>query len=100
MASSGNHKEAPHQGGQGGGGGGSKRVSSAGKSSPIPHTRLEDDGQFEKYYDVGNKLGEGSFGIVREVVHKTTGEHWACKVVNKDNNKEKVSTCSCLTDQP
>ncbi|ELU00311.1 hypothetical protein CAPTEDRAFT_217694 [Capitella teleta] len=66
-----------------------KRAGSAGKSSPIPHTRLEEEGQFESYYKVGSKLGEGSFGIVREVVHMTTGERWACKVVNKDNHKEK-----------
>lgn len=71
-------------------GGGPKRAGSAGKASPIPHIRLEEEGQFELLYTVGPKLGEGSFGIVREVIHKETGEKWACKAVNKDNNKEKV----------
>ena len=77
-------------GSSGNSGSGGKRAGSAGKASPIPHTRLEEEGQFERLYTVGSKLGEGSFGIVREVIHKTTGERWACKAVNKDNSKEKV----------
>ena len=32
----------------------------------------------------GAKLGEGTFGIVKEVVHKETGMTWACKAVNKE----------------
>ena len=32
----------------------------------------------------GRKLGEGTFGIVKEVKHKETGEVWACKAVNKE----------------
>jgi len=38
----------------------------------------------EEVYIIGKKLGEGSFGIVRKVVHKETNAAWACKAVNKE----------------
>ena len=60
------------------------RAGSAGKSSPIPHTRLEDEKQFDTYYLVGEKLGEGAFGIVKEVTDLTTDIRWACKAINKE----------------
>ena len=50
----------------------------------IPHTRIEDETRLSEYYDIGEKLGEGTFGIVKAVVHKETGEKWACKAVNKE----------------
>ena len=56
----------------------------------IPHTRIEDETRLSEYYDIGEKLGEGTFGIVKAVVHKETGEKWACKAVNK----EKVGSAS------
>ena len=54
------------------------------RNSPVPHTRIEDEVQMEEVYIIGKKLGEGSFGIVRKVVHKETNSAWACKAVNKE----------------
>ena len=62
----------------------SGRTGSAGKASPVPHTRIEDEQHLEDFYEFGRKLGQGSFGIVREVIHRATGTQWACKVVNKE----------------
>uniref|UniRef100_A0A668A476 Serine/threonine kinase 33 n=1 Tax=Myripristis murdjan TaxID=586833 RepID=A0A668A476_9TELE len=50
----------------------------------VPHTRLEDDADLKKIYAVGRKLGQGSFGVVREVTHIETNEKWAIKKVNKE----------------
>ena len=57
---------------------------SGGHFSPVPHTRIEDELQMEEVYLIGKKLGEGSFGIVRKVIHKVTNIPWACKAVNKE----------------
>lgn len=65
-------------GGQGGG-----RSGSADKSG-VPHTRLEDESMIEAIYKMGEKLGQGSFGVVRLATHKETGTVWACKGVNKE----------------
>ena len=48
-----------------------------------PHTRV-DEGAVERKYAVGNVLGQGSFGIVREVTNRASGERFAVKIVNKD----------------
>ena len=75
---------ATTSGRQGAGSGGGPRTGSAGNSSPVPHTRIEDERMIEKEYDMGRKLGQGSFGIVREARHKANNETWACKQVNKE----------------
>ncbi|CAI8037829.1 Serine/threonine-protein kinase 33 [Geodia barretti] len=49
-----------------------------------PHSRVEDDAAVEKRYAIGQELGRGSFGIVREVTSRFTGELLAVKTVNKD----------------
>ena len=50
----------------------------------IPHTRLEDEDMIWETYEKGKKLGQGSFGKVYEVLHKSTGQVWAMKFINKD----------------
>lgn len=57
-----------------------------------PHTRVDDESEIEKKYSVGEVLGQGSFGVVREVTNKLTGQKFAMKIVNK----EKVSKKSHL----
>ena len=54
---------------------------------PRPHTRVDDEGAIEKKYSFGEVLGQGSFGVVREVTNRLTGHQFAMKIVNK----EKVS---------
>lgn len=40
----------------------------------------------QDYYEFGQKVGEGSFGIVRLLRHKATGVERAMKIVAKSNN--------------
>lgn len=49
----------------------------------ITHTRLYDDGILETKYDIEDKLGEGSFGIVYRVQNKETGLFYAMKTIPK-----------------
>ncbi len=49
-----------------------------------PHTRVDDEAPIEKKYAFGQVLGQGSFGVVREVTNRLTGERFAVKIVNKD----------------
>lgn len=50
----------------------------------IERIRLEDESDLEKVYHMGEVLGRGSFGIVKEVRHKESGEKYAMKVIHKD----------------
>ena len=50
----------------------------------IPHTRIDEESWINKYYEVGEKIGQGMFGKVFKVKHKETGEYWAMKVINKE----------------
>jgi len=40
-------------------------------------------------YKFGEKLGKGSFGVVWHVTHIGTGEHYACKSINKEKVSKK-----------
>ena len=51
---------------------------------PRPHTRVDDESAIEKKFSFGEVLGQGSFGVVREVTNRLTGEAFAVKIVNKD----------------
>lgn len=61
-----------------------KKASTTDRSSRIPHTRLEDDTAIEQLFTMGRKLGQGSFGVVREAVSVQTGQKWAIKAINKE----------------
>lgn len=37
----------------------------------------------ESRYTIGKVIGAGSFGVVREAVHKRTNVHYACKTIPK-----------------
>ena len=37
----------------------------------------------EKRYTIGDKLGQGNFGVVRQCVHKETGKTFAIKLISK-----------------
>ena len=53
-----------------------------------PRTRVEDENALEKVYHMGDILGQGSFGVVREATHHTTGKKFAIKAVSKDKVSE------------
>nr|XP_002124936.1 serine/threonine-protein kinase 33-like [Ciona intestinalis]XP_018673303.1 serine/threonine-protein kinase 33-like [Ciona intestinalis]XP_018673304.1 serine/threonine-protein kinase 33-like [Ciona intestinalis]XP_026695741.1 serine/threonine-protein kinase 33-like [Ciona intestinalis] len=58
------------------------RVASA--EHKIPHRRIEDETIIEEMYSFGDKLGQGSFGIVIEACNLQTKQKWAIKKVNKE----------------
>lgn len=50
----------------------------------VPHTRVEDERQIEESYVIGEVLGKGSFGVVREALQKKTGQKFAIKIIHKE----------------
>lgn len=42
-------------------------------------------------YTLGKVIGAGSFGVVREAVHKKNGVHYACKTIPKMPKKGRVT---------
>jgi serine/threonine protein kinase len=40
-------------------------------------------------YDIGDKLGKGSYAVVHRAIHKSTGEAFAVKIISKEKSKEK-----------
>ncbi|KAK6170474.1 hypothetical protein SNE40_018860 [Patella caerulea] len=50
----------------------------------IPHTRINEDDGLKEKYEIGRKLGEGSFGKVYSATSRATGKAWAIKSVNKE----------------
>ena len=57
-----------------------------------PHTRVDDESEIEKKYSLGEVLGQGSFGVVREVTNRLTGQKFAMKIVNKEKVSKKRGT--------
>ena len=53
------------------------------KSELIPHTRISSLTQIENNYEIGEKIGQGSFGKVFAVKEKSTGIKWAVKCIHK-----------------
>jgi serine/threonine kinase 33 len=51
----------------------------------VPHTRIEDESMIEETYRFGQKLGQGSFGMVREGKCVSSGQPWAIKIINKES---------------
>lgn len=50
----------------------------------VPHTRMDDEAAIQQIYTFGQKLGQGSFGVVIEATHRETGKKWAIKKVNRE----------------
>ncbi|KAJ3279510.1 Serine/threonine-protein kinase 33, partial [Blyttiomyces sp. JEL0837] len=53
------------------------------RKEKIDHNRVEDEAPLEEKYGLGKKLGQGSFGTVRLVKDKQTGQSYACKALRK-----------------
>ncbi|XP_059508025.1 serine/threonine-protein kinase 33 isoform X1 [Stegostoma tigrinum] len=50
----------------------------------VPHTRVDDEFAIRQIYNFGQKLGQGSYGVVIEATHNGTGKKWAIKKVNRE----------------
>lgn len=50
----------------------------------ISHKKIDDEDIIYKKYEIGRKLGQGSFGVVYELVNKETDEKFAIKIINKE----------------
>lgn len=50
----------------------------------ISHKKIDDEDIIYKKYEIGRKLGQGSFGVVYEIANKDTDERFAIKIINKD----------------
>lgn len=57
----------------------------------IPHSRIEDEDFIYKKYELGKKLGQGSFGVVYEIKNKETDEKFAIKIINKEKGGNKTT---------
>ena len=57
--------------------------------SLVQHIALDDERILTDMYKFGEKLGKGSFGVVWHVTHIGTGEHYACKSINKEKVSKK-----------
>lgn len=62
----------------------SKRNAAGTPTRQISHKKIEDDEVIYKKYEMGRKLGQGSFGIVYEIMNKASEEKFAIKVISKE----------------
>jgi serine/threonine protein kinase len=62
---------------------GTNKQSQAASSRQIQQTRLYDDANIETRYEILNKLGEGSFGMVSRVRNKENQLFYAMKTIPK-----------------
>ncbi|XP_068907394.1 serine/threonine-protein kinase 33-like isoform X3 [Tenebrio molitor] len=51
----------------------------------IPHVKIAEMNELKVWYDFGEKIGEGGFGMVMSVKDRSTNKKWAMKVVFKTN---------------
>jgi len=49
-----------------------------------PHHRIDDEEEIFRKYDLGRKLGQGSFGVVFELNNKDTDQRFAIKIISKE----------------
>lgn len=61
-----------------------RRISMTDAVNAVGHRRVVDESEIEKNYAFGEVLGQGAFGVVREVTNRQTHEQYAMKIVQKD----------------
>ena len=61
-----------------------KRLSTSDASSAMKNRRVDDESEIEKKYSFGEVLGQGAFGVVKEVTNRQTHQQLAMKIVQKD----------------
>lgn len=50
----------------------------------IPHHRIDEEETIYKKYELGRKLGQGSFGVVYEIKNRDNDQKFAIKMINKE----------------
>ena len=50
----------------------------------IERIRVEDESDVERIYQIGEVLGRGAFGVVKEVTNRESGEKHAMKIIPKN----------------
>lgn len=50
----------------------------------ISHRKIEDEDEIYKKYEIGRKLGQGSFGVVYEIINRDTDQKFAIKIISKE----------------
>lgn len=50
----------------------------------VERIRVEDESEIDKLFQMGEVLGRGAFGVVKEATNRETKEKFAMKIVPKD----------------
>ncbi len=61
-----------------------KRSLQTTSSRQISHKKIDDDAVIFNKYELGRKLGQGSFGVVYEITNKETDAKFAIKIISKE----------------
>lgn len=61
-----------------------KYSNSALDAASVERIRVDEENDIDKVYQMGEVLGKGAFGVVREVTNRETGEKHAMKIVPKN----------------
>ncbi|XP_008191644.2 serine/threonine-protein kinase 33 isoform X1 [Tribolium castaneum] len=56
----------------------------------IPHTKISEMNELKVWYDFGEKIGEGGFGIVMAVREKSNNKQWAMKLISKSTAGDRI----------
>jgi serine/threonine protein kinase len=72
-----------------------KKISSS--TFDVERIRVEDESEIEKKYQLGEVLGKGAFGVVKEVTHRDTKAKLAMKVVAKDKVSLSIEPCEVIS---
>ena len=65
-----------------------KYSSSSFETVNVERIRVDDESDIEKIYQMGEVLGKGAFGVVKEVMQRDSREKFAMKIVAKDKVKK------------
>ncbi len=76
-----------------------KKYSSSSFETNVERIRVDDESDVEKIYQLGEVLGKGAFGVVKEVVLRDSREKYAMKIVAKDKVKHREEMRSLKAKQ-
>ncbi|XP_044255729.1 serine/threonine-protein kinase 33-like isoform X2 [Tribolium madens] len=56
----------------------------------IPHIKISEMNELKVWYEFGEKIGEGGFGIVMAVKEKSNNKEWAMKLISKSTAGDNI----------